>query len=663
MTEQPVKKRGWVKNAAIVFLAVLLVLTFFSNTIMNISLPEVSTAVVQGGSITEAVSGSGTITANSVYEVKIEQTRTVESLMVRTGDTVAEGDVLFTLKGETPDLDAAEKALQQVKDSYQQTLLNSTSKTDKLELERLQQNINDLKAERDLAIQKNNITGVTLDKASAELALADATRAETTAQGNFDAAQKAMIRDYPNTTDGLATSFGPPATASKSDEDTLVKAVDVAQASYDTAEDNLSDAEDAYDRAVAALDTANSNAEPQRTAYEAALQAYTTAYDNIKDTFPGLNITGMTKLEWIEEQLFKEKTALSSAEALLSTAMSAVTSAQSAEDTAQLKVASARTALDNAENALDTAEDALSKFRSESSDYNSIMRPYLLRVEELNRLQQILTDAKAAKQKAQDALTSITGGIATYDEQIKQAEKALVDKQIQVEKNTSSLNLSASKDSRAVAEAQAALDKLVKDGLGTSVTAPVAGVVKELNVTPGQEITPMSSIPAKIEMPENGYYLKFAVTNAQAQNLRPGVEASEINNWWGVKLRYTLANISNDPDNQQSKKMLLFTVSGDEVSSETGRQHTLEIGAPAGNYDLIVPKTAMHTDAQGDFVLLLQQKSTPLGTRFIAARVDVNILAEDNTNAAISGGLSSWDYVITVSSAPVEAGQYVRLAE
>lgn len=35
--------RGWVKNAAIIFLAVLLVLTFFSNTIMNRTLPEVAT--------------------------------------------------------------------------------------------------------------------------------------------------------------------------------------------------------------------------------------------------------------------------------------------------------------------------------------------------------------------------------------------------------------------------------------------------------------------------------------------------------------------------------------------------------------------------------------------------------------------------------------------
>ena len=40
------KKREWVKNAAIVFLSIMLVLTFFSNTIMNYSLPEVATQYV-----------------------------------------------------------------------------------------------------------------------------------------------------------------------------------------------------------------------------------------------------------------------------------------------------------------------------------------------------------------------------------------------------------------------------------------------------------------------------------------------------------------------------------------------------------------------------------------------------------------------------------------
>ena len=67
--EMTVKKREWVKNAAIIFLAVMLVLTFFSNTIMNKSLPEVATQYVQSGEITSKIRGSGLVTANGSYDV------------------------------------------------------------------------------------------------------------------------------------------------------------------------------------------------------------------------------------------------------------------------------------------------------------------------------------------------------------------------------------------------------------------------------------------------------------------------------------------------------------------------------------------------------------------------------------------------------------------
>ena len=61
---QEVKKRGWVKNAAIIFLSVMLVLTFFSNTIMNRSLPEAGAARVQSGQLAVRIRGTGVVSAN-----------------------------------------------------------------------------------------------------------------------------------------------------------------------------------------------------------------------------------------------------------------------------------------------------------------------------------------------------------------------------------------------------------------------------------------------------------------------------------------------------------------------------------------------------------------------------------------------------------------------
>ncbi len=75
--ETEVKKRAWVKDAAIIFLAVLLVLTFFSSTIMNRSLTEAATEEVKSGTITAKVRGKGIVEANGANKVKATGTVTI----------------------------------------------------------------------------------------------------------------------------------------------------------------------------------------------------------------------------------------------------------------------------------------------------------------------------------------------------------------------------------------------------------------------------------------------------------------------------------------------------------------------------------------------------------------------------------------------------------
>ena len=61
--EKKINRKDWIKNAAIVFLSVMLVLTFFSNTILNYSLPEVATVMIEPGSVTSRIRGTGTLTS------------------------------------------------------------------------------------------------------------------------------------------------------------------------------------------------------------------------------------------------------------------------------------------------------------------------------------------------------------------------------------------------------------------------------------------------------------------------------------------------------------------------------------------------------------------------------------------------------------------------
>ena len=47
----------------------------------------------------------------------------------------------------------------------------------------------------------------------------------------------------------------------------------------------------------------------------------------------------------------------------------------------------------------------------------------------------------------------------------------------------------------------------------------------------------------------------------------------------------------------------------------------------------------------------------------MATRIDVEVLASDDTQTAISGALYGYEYVITTATKPVEAGKQVRLKD
>lgn len=126
MNENGKKKREWVKTAAIVFLSVMLLLTFFSNTIMNYSLPEVATQYVQSGTITAKIRGSGVVESGDPYNVEVKESRKVASVAVKAGDTVQKGDVLLYLEDEeSEELKTAREALDAAKKAYDTALLSA----------------------------------------------------------------------------------------------------------------------------------------------------------------------------------------------------------------------------------------------------------------------------------------------------------------------------------------------------------------------------------------------------------------------------------------------------------------------------------------------------------------------------------------------------------
>ncbi len=124
--EKETNRKHIVKKAAVIFLVAMLILTFFSNTIMNYSLPEVATEPVTTGTVSNKVRGQGTVETNSDQDVTVSGARVVKEVKVEVGDEVKKGDVLFTFEeGENTELDEAQNALDDLELNYAKSLLKS----------------------------------------------------------------------------------------------------------------------------------------------------------------------------------------------------------------------------------------------------------------------------------------------------------------------------------------------------------------------------------------------------------------------------------------------------------------------------------------------------------------------------------------------------------
>ena len=212
---------------------------------------------------------------------------------------------------------------------------------------------------------------------------------------------------------------------------------------------------------------------------------------------------------------------------------------------------------------------------------------------------------------------------------------------------------------REVNEAQAKVNEELQKSSGATVTADIAGTVTSINVTAGE--TTSAADPVAVLQPEGaGYSLSFSVTNEQARRLAVGDRADLVNAWRYDDVEVTLSAIRPDKSDPGQKKLLIFNVTGDVVAGQT---FNVSVGQQSANFDFIVPNSAVREDNNGKFILIVESRSTPLGNRYRAVRVDVEVLASDDSQSALSSGtLQGYEFVITTSTQPVEAGQLVRLA-
>ena len=661
MNETP-KNREWVKNAAIVFLAVLLVLTFFSNTIMNRSLPEVATQDVTDGAIVSKVRGSGTVTANGNNQVKMEKTRVIRAVLVKSGQEVKAGDVLFTLgEGSSEEIEALEEKIRNLQNSYNRTAVSGQVYTNYTADERNIDILADKLLEAEVALQHaeeaaRQAAPEETQIAAVENELVEAIKARDEAKKAYDEArQKQEQHD-------------------KELQELLEKQARIIE---DLVEQNLIDGDlldGSYEnRSIITFQISRVESEIASTSIAASPSPSPSVETiSINNPTPATNNPTLTTENVTEPQ---KNVLLAADNSLLTDTLSSENTNQKVtndtegeiiEEALVNQIKSPNTGEIPPEEALEILQKALEIFDSYQSEI------FLLKTDaEVESTKEVYKEAAELADNLSKTLeTLLTTGSAegaVYKSRLDAYNKAEIaylnalDALDQKQANdyrsqaVTGIDLNATKQELEVAKAK--LAELTGTD-GENITAKVAGTVTSVECNAGDKKM-KDDVLCTIEVPDQGYTLSFTATNEQASRLRIGDQATVSNFYWGNEVTATLSSIKTDPKNPQNNKLLTFDLEGNVTS---GSQLTISVGSKSANYDLIIPSSAIRSDSNGSFVLKVEAKNSPLGNRYIAKRVPVEVLASDDNNSAVTAELQYGDYVITTSSAPIKNGSMVRLA-
>lgn len=633
--ENGTKRREWVKNAIIIFLIVMLLLTFFSNTIMNYSLPEVSAQYVRGGTLSEQIRGSGTVEANQSYEVKISETRTIASVDVKVGDEIEKGATLFTLEDkESAELDEAKKNLESEQQKLDDLQLDYDKALLKIGVDYSKENLSIANQEDDIKLAKEDLSKLADYQSAYEKAKTKTKDCETMVKDLDEQLSAFASEDYASLGSSYYNRISSAKTSMEEAEKSKTKTEDKIK-EYETEiasggnQDAIKAAKKAIDDKMLEIEQANENLMMQ-TDYDKQI--------SYQQTVDRLNLE-LAHLQEDYENAMSKSTAYSRNVQLLNAEKTTLdnktktydSKKKSYDDTLAAIKAELKDKQKSAQSLYDEAkaeEDALAKKADKTVEEAE---------DDIRKMERTLAEARLdleLKQR-QDAQTSGENSLDMKDKQSKISDQKKV-----------------------ISDCEETIKKLEEKSIGAKIDAQVGGKITEINVVAGEEAEAQKTV-AKIEMSEKGYTLEMTVTTEQAKKVKIGDEA-EVQYFWYGDASATLQSITTDSQNPAKNKILKFAVKGDVTP---GQNLQLAMGSKGQNYDMIVPNSAIREDNNGKFVLSVVAKSSPLGNRYIAERVDVDILASDDTSSAVSGAVYGSEFIITTSTKPIEAGMQVRLVE
>ncbi len=100
-----------IRNSGLILLAVVVLLTFFSNTINNLLIPKVDTVKLKGGMLTKEIEALGVIRAEDIHKIKGYRGWKIKEVKVKANDEIKAGTVLAVVDQQDLNMQLRRKQL------------------------------------------------------------------------------------------------------------------------------------------------------------------------------------------------------------------------------------------------------------------------------------------------------------------------------------------------------------------------------------------------------------------------------------------------------------------------------------------------------------------------------------------------------------------------
>lgn len=189
---------------------------------------------------------------------------------------------------------------------------------------------------------------------------------------------------------------------------------------------------------------------------------------------------------------------------------------------------------------------------------------------------------------------------------------------------------------------------------GGVVRATFAGTLVKCDLAVGKASVGGST---GLEIAPEGVAFMLSVTPKEAERIAVGDAVTLYDDGQEEEQCLTVAAVQ-PPDAEDRVRVVCAGDGGRERL--TGAVQDWRIEKQSARYHTCIPLAALRQSGPEEYyVLLLSEKETILGTQLVAQKQAVSLLARDSRRAAIEGGVSEQDTLITACSKELRDGDYV----